>query len=143
MRIRGNEAADRATRTALQLDISVDIKLPYTDLKQTISAHFYQLWQQQWNRLPSNKLKKVKSVLRDTVIKNIVHRRDEVVLHCARIGHTFLTHAHLLKHENRPVCGTCQCTLTVEHVLIDCPVYNITRSEYFTITSLAELFVYI
>jgi hypothetical protein len=67
--IRGNEAADRATRTALQLDISVDIKLPYTDLKQTISAHFYQLWQQQWNRLPSNKLKKVKPVLGDTVIK--------------------------------------------------------------------------
>jgi len=38
--IKGNKKADCAAKAALQLPISTDIQIHYTDLKQTISRYF-------------------------------------------------------------------------------------------------------
>ncbi|KAG1652276.1 hypothetical protein GQR58_026441 [Nymphon striatum] len=44
----------------------------------------------------------------------------ESILCRLRVGHTYLTHSFLLRNEAQPVCGRCQQTLTVRHVLVDC-----------------------
>jgi ribonuclease HI len=137
--IKGNEAADRAAKTALLLDIDQDIRLPYSDFKQIINKYFQHAWQEQWNSIVSNKLKTIKPILSDTMLK-VIHRRDEVVLHRARIGHTYLTHAHLLRHENAPECGVCHCLQTVQHVLMECPNYIQYRVKYSFPNSLTDLF---
>ena len=43
--------------------------------------------------------------------------RDDMVIRRARIGHTNITHKHLMVRENQPMCNTCDCVLNVEHIL--------------------------
>src|SRR5437899_834878 len=60
----------------------------------------------------------IKPIIGETKLKSVTVRRDEVVLHRARIGHTFLTHSYLLKKENSPDCSSCHCLLIAQHNLI-------------------------
>jgi hypothetical protein len=135
----GNERADAAARSALNLPIS-DIKIPYTDLKQRITCHFVAKWQTRWTNVAFNKLLPIKKNVGDTKLKDIVKRRDELVLHRARIGHTYLTHGFLLKGEDQPECIPCQSLLTVEHILLHCIHFSHLRPKYFNVNTLSELF---
>jgi len=47
-------------------------------------------------------------------------RRDAVILNRLQIGHTRVTHAHLLG-DDEAFCATCYTSLTVNHILIECP----------------------
>ena len=42
-----------------------------------------------------------------------------------QLSHTRLTHSFLLSDDDIPVCGTCQCPLTVKHILIECVDLNV------------------
>ena len=55
IRVRGNERADSAAKSALDLSPEV-ISIPYTDLKPTISKFLHTKWQQQWDNNIHNKL---------------------------------------------------------------------------------------
>src|SRR5688572_2952631 len=101
------------------------IQIPYTDLKNTINAYFNRIWQNHWSQIQFNKLQSIKPIIGETKLKSVTKRRDEVVLHRARIGHTFLTHSYLLKKEDGPDCSSCHCLLTVQHILIDCLIINL------------------
>lgn len=57
-------------------------------------------------------------------------RKDLCTLRRLRIGHTSLTHRHLLNKENPPVCETCNIAVTVKHVLVDCPGYKQERNRH-------------
>jgi ribonuclease HI len=138
--IKGNEKADCAAKAALQLPLSVDTQIPYTDLKHTINTYFTRIWQNHWNQTQFNKLQMIKPNISETKLQNVTVRRDEVVLHRARIGHTFLTHSYLLKQENSPDCSACHSLLTVQHILLDCPNYHTVRVKYFTSRNLHDLF---
>ena len=72
-----------------------------------------------------------KSSIGETKLNGISKHRDEVVLHRARIGHTHLTHCFLLKAEEQPECDSCQCGLSVEHILSRCPALAFSREKYF------------
>ena len=137
--IKGNEKADTAARAALSLPV-VNFKIPYTDIKTQIKAHFVKLWQEHWNGVVFNKLKPIKPALGLTKFPNINRRRDETVLHRLRIGHSYLTHSFLLKQNDHPECTTCSCALTVEHILLHCPALSSSRLKYFNVSSLFELF---
>jgi len=69
-------------------------------------------------------------------------RRDEIIIHRLRIGHTYLTHGHLLRGETPPRCLACQVDLTVKHVLLHCVSFTNARDNFFcvTLTSMSELF---
>jgi hypothetical protein len=62
----------------------------------------------------------------------------EIVVHRARIGHTYLTHSHL-KGEDAPTCIPCDCPLTVEHILTNCIDFSPTRDEYYKVNHMYEL----
>ena len=111
-----------------------------TDLRQKVNAHFITKWQTRWNTTAFNKLQTVKSQIGETELKNIVKRREEVVLHRARVGHTHLTHSYLLRGEDATECIPCQCLLTVEHVLIHCVDFALIRIKYCSVTSIKQLF---
>jgi kelch-like protein 2/3 len=137
--IKGNERADAEAKAALQFPVS-DCKVPHSDFKQLVSLHVRKVWQTQWDQVPFNKLQSIKNTIGDTKLTGIARRRDEVVLHRARIGHTHLTHCYLLKAEDQPQCSFCHCALTVQHILIACPHLNDTRHKHFNVGSLKELF---
>ena len=48
-------------------------------------------------------------------------RNQEVVLVCLRIGHTQLTHRHLMTHSDPFHCPSCHTSLSLVHFLVDCP----------------------
>ena len=45
------------------------------------------------------------------------------------LGHTRATHAHLLGDDDEAVCATCYTSLTVNHILIECPQFNHLRQK--------------
>lgn len=137
--IKGNSRADTAAKAALSLQISKR-EVPHTDFKPLINSYLRTKWQHSWDLEVLNKLHAIKSHLGNTTFGSHLSRRDERVLHRLRIGHTHLTHAHLLKSEDQPECVTCQSPLTVEHILLRCVDFNHLRPNYFIVASLYELF---
>nr|CAI5825307.1 unnamed protein product [Callosobruchus analis] len=44
-----------------------------------------------------------------------------------RIGHTFLTHSHLLLGNPPESCQSCDVLLTWRHIFLECPLYMVAR----------------
>ena len=136
--IAGNTAADAAAKAALSLP-ETDLPVPYSDLYPCVSVHIARRWQQSWDTETNNKLHSIEPKLKLPKPYNLP-RRDELLIHRLRIGHTHLTHAYLLKRENPPECVQCQVPLTVEHILLDCVDFNFIRQKHFSVTTLTDLF---
>jgi len=56
---------------------------------------------------------------------------DTVLLNRLRIGHTRLMHSYLLSGDDLPECGTCQCPLTVKHILVECVDLKDVQNKHF------------
>ena len=135
----GNEKANSAAKSALDLP-RAKVGLPYTDFKYLISQYIFSTWQDDWNSVVVNKLHSVKPVLGDWQSSYKRCRKDEVVLCCARIGHTHLTHSYILKKDPPHQCEHCQCILTVRHILVECNHLARTRNDIFGICCVVESF---
>ena len=66
-------------------------------------------------------------------------RRDAATLNRLKIGHTRATHAHLLG-DDKAFCATYYTSLTVNHILIECPQFNHLRQLHHFGSTLKELF---
>ena len=60
--------------------------------------------------------------LRHFFLTKIV-RHQEVVLARLRVGHTLLTHGHLMAHSDPPRCLSCHARFSVLYILVDCPMF--------------------
>ena len=109
-------------------------------MKSEVTAFYKNLFQTRWNNVQFNKLKNIKDQIGKTTLKGITLRRDEIVLHRARIGHSYITHSHLRNRENAQDCDHCQCPLTVEHILLQCQFFTNIRLKFFTVITLSDLF---
>lgn len=136
--IAGNTVADAAAKAALNIPNS-NICVSHSDFKPLISNHIKKCWQKSWDSEPNNKLKKIQPSIEPFVI-NRLPRRDEIIIHRLRVGHTYLTHSYLLYKENPPECDVCQSPLTVEHLLITCAKYTSVRQKLYKAGTLQELF---
>ena len=140
--IAGNEQADRAAKEALDKEIS-PIPIPYTDKFSKIKTYLLSAWQEQWDRMTSNKLHKIKPKIGPPIL---IHscRKDQVVINRIRIGHTRLSHSFLMDWGTIawPRCHFCNenSYLTVEHAIIHCTHFSAVRRKYFNVQNLKELF---
>jgi hypothetical protein len=134
----GNVAVDAAAKAALNLPIAV-FYIPYSDFKPLINSCVAAKWQQSWDAEVCNKLHGVQPRI-GSARAYCLSRRDEVIIHRLRIGHTHLTHSYLLKGESQPMCIACQAPLTVQHILIDCVDFALSRAKYFNATTLHDIF---
>ena len=94
----------------------------------------------QWLLQTNNKLRSIKPNLTDSLQSVIGNRREESVLSRLHIGHSFLTHAFILKREDPPECVPCNEHLTMRHVLLDCVDTQETREKHYKASSLHGLF---
>jgi len=117
MGILGNEKADAAAKSALSLPVT-RMKLPATGRYPRITKLIFDEWQEVWNCCAGNKLHAIRPTVGDYKQKTCLSRRDTVLLNRLRIGHTRLTHSYLLLGDDLPECGTCQCLLTVKHIVL-------------------------
>nr|CAI5832989.1 unnamed protein product [Callosobruchus analis] len=49
---------------------------------------------------------------------------DQVSLTRVRIGHTHLTTSYILLGNNHPICDECGVSLSVNHLITECRLYN-------------------
>ena len=108
--------------------------------RQYIGQYVRDLWQREWDLAVHNKLHAIKPTIggQSATYRS---RKEQVILDRLRIGHTRLTHSFLLKGEPPPECTTCECQLTIQHILVDCIEYDFIRPELFDVnTTLKEIF---
>ena len=128
--IKGNELADIAAKCANRI---YDLPVPFSDMKKLIIQITVSKWQDMWNMQANNKLHRIKPDIGLWVYNR--SRRLDVILTRLRIGHSYMTHAHLLNGEDNPVCKYCSSILTINHILIDCPHFKNSRIAHFNTNS--------
>ena len=128
-----------AAKAALEKEAS-ECLLPYSDSRQYIGQYMRDLWQREWDLAVLNKLHAIKPTIGGQSF-TYRSRKEQVILDRLRIGHTRLTHSFLLKGEPPPECTTCECQLTIQHILVDCIEYDFIRPELFgNNTTLKDIF---
>ena len=91
--IHGNERTDKALKKTLLANIS-NTKIPYTDLKPIINKFILKKWQKSWD----DRIHKLHCILYTMGKWLACCRRNRKVIPSRRhIGHTHITHSHLLK----------------------------------------------
>ena len=119
--IHGNEVADRKAKEALSLPNITNISTNFHSIKSTIRQHIRTYWKRQWRDDPNRTLlHEVKPDIETWTSSCRSNRLEEKILAKLRIGHTYLTHSHIYSQARRPICNTCNQTLTVKHLLLYC-----------------------
>ena len=136
--IAGNTKADSAARSALNKIISKDT-VPYTDFKSLIREYITSEWESRWAKQDNNKLHAIQPNLVSAPLTQY-KRKECVVLRRCRMGHTYLTHSFLLKGEDPPQCISCQCPLTIQHILLECVEFALVRDTFYSVSSMFDLF---
>lgn len=127
--IHGNESADRAAASAQGNDVT-PFEIPLGDLGLQLKKDINRKWQDFWETQTSNKLNTVKPYIGKSV-QHFQNRLHEVLSSRLRVGHTFLTHGHLLREDDAPECTQCGTYLSVLHILISCPLFEAHRQSNF------------
>lgn len=133
----GNEIADKEAKIAAANDCIQHISIPLTDICKEFKRKFLTIWEEEWSN-SDQKLSKIKRSTKRWDSSNRHSRWEEVVISRLRIGHSRLTHGHLMGGLESSICDVCEVPLSVEHILIDCHKYNETR-EHYSINSCIEL----
>ena len=103
--IRGNEAADRAAKEALDKKSTAEL-VPFSSLKPLTAKYAYQIWQKEWDEtgLVSNKFHDILPKLPDKLLSFCNTREKKpTVLNKVHIGHSYLTHFCILRKGEAPV----------------------------------------
>ena len=137
--IQGNEMVDKQAKTSLSLE-PTSFKIPFSNFKPSINKYILEECQTSWNNSIGNKLLDIKPTIGEyqSVVRNI--RREEVVLARLRLGHTRVTHSHLLQGEEQPQCVGCDAPFTVRHFLLECGDFAQVRNNCFHVNNMKELF---
>lgn len=128
--IKGNEMADDAASLASKNITSNTIdKISSKDIFTSVRHKTLQAWQLQWDSIPpTNKLKSIKSSVKQWHTPPNLSRRQNIAINRIRIGHTFLTHSFLISKDQPPICNVCQIRITIKHIFEECPIHEPTRT---------------
>ena len=114
--IKGNEAADKAAKQAFN---TLNSQIPYSDIKLAVKSFIKRKWKREWDGHRDNKLNQLKPYI--TIWNTLIPRKVDVIITHLRIGHSRLTHRHLLLDEDKPTCPhSLSSILTIRHLLTDC-----------------------
>lgn len=128
--IPGNEAADSLAKNACALETpEKNATIDPQDLKKFFKNATLKSWNENWKNKPPTKLHEIKDNVFETHQISLNKRRDQVTLTRLRIGHTHLTHHHLITRDEPPLCNQCAVYISVKHILVDCPIYNVQRNQ--------------
>lgn len=136
--IKGNETADKAAKNALDQPIVTTPNYNYNDIKKFIQSEALKKQLLRLKDKPnfyinnntsdSNYMSYLKSNNAYQTPKNIIAKIIRL-----RIGHTKITHKHLLNPTESKLCHFCdnRDTISVEHLLLHCCSFTKVRKEIF------------
>ena len=139
--IRGNEAADRAAKEALNTEPTAGL-VSFFDLKPLTSKYVCKVWQKEWDEagLASNKFYKILPKLSGKLLSFCNAWKKNTVLNRLHIGHSYLTQSFILRKQEASVCVACNTAMTIKHILIECADLLEVRKKHFEQKSLYSLF---
>jgi len=128
--IKGNEEADKKAKEATTKRYYTQYNILPEDVTKHIKEHAKQDWQHEWEGeiRRGNKLGNIKQTVEKWENLNSYDRKDQTVITRLRIGHTRLTHIHLIEKKDPPQC-TCNENLTVKHIF-ECTNYINAINKY-------------
>ena len=98
------------------------------------------MWQERWDQQVDNKLNAISSIIQPYKT-NSLSRKEEVIIHRIRIGHTRLTHSYLMERKPLPSCHFCNVAmLSIKHIMIECNKFMYVRRRHFIVASMKDLF---
>ena len=118
-------------------------KIPFSNFKPSINKYILEEWQTSWNNSIGNKLLDIKPTIGEyhSVVRNIRNiRREEINLARLRLGHTRVSHSHLLQGAEHPQCVGCDAPFAVRHFLLECGDFAQVRNNCFHVDNMKELF---
>jgi ribonuclease HI/exonuclease III len=129
--IRGNEEADKLAKASLQLPAKNHLSSPLPDVLNFIYSQFILLRQREWDATRHYHLHPIKPSITHFPSSHQDCREKEVILARLRVGHTILTHSHIMDSLPPPTCQHCPGDIryTIEHFLIHCPKHNSKRQQ--------------
>lgn len=110
------------------------------DIKKLIDTKVKLEWNNIWTH--SNNKSKLRQIKCNVFDKNPAinfKRKDQVLITRLRIGHTKITHQHLLNKENKAECEHCKLQTNIQHILIECPTYETKRKKLKLKRNLTEI----
>ena len=135
--VRGNEGADAKSREAANsCMIITKPQLPYKDYFPIIKSKLKEAWAEEWTMVEGNKLRSIKDSVQPWPSSQRRSRKEEVLLSRLCIGHTHLTHHHLMEGRPAPYCEDCLVPTSVMHVLAECPSLSDIRQRLYPNTVL-------
>lgn len=131
--VQENERVDGEAKVATSRNIEIihNPRIPYRDFYPIIKEKVWHRWRVKWEAVQSNKLRTIKADPSPWQSSNCENRRESRILTRLRIGHTLLTHGHLMERRQPPYCDDCIVPLTVLHILAECPSHSEQRLRLF------------
>jgi len=115
--------ADKAAKDAITNPSATSVQLVTNqDVIPIIKLHCTNMWQSNWNSVCT----KLHEIKQDAFIwshPTDLPRKFEVILTRLRIGHTQITHSHLMIKNDPPICPSCGTCLTIKHIMTECRTY--------------------
>ena len=136
--ISGNDQADKAAWSTINLITEKKFKIPHTDFKMKINKYMLQQRQKCWNNNENNKLLEIKPTLGEWKQSLKKKRKEEITLSRLQIGHTRIT--HLFTQRKTTKCYACQIKYTVKHILIECTDLAHIIKTFYSANNMEELF---
>ena len=123
-----NELADQAAKVAASQAIvrAPDSLLSHATVKKDIRNYIIQKWQREWNRGESGReTHELFPTVPNRRFYSSFSRSSESKLIRIASGHNRLNnHMHKLKLTESPCCECSDARQTVQHILMDCPIFT-------------------
>ena len=132
--------SERRMRFETECVMAIHMSAKVVDLYSHIKHYVNSLWQGLWNSYPDYKLYKIHPTINVIPAKHSLVRKDQVIINRLLIGHSRLTHVHLLTRDPPPTCNNCTHPLTIQHILTDCSKCQHIRQKYYSYSNLKKIF---
>ena len=128
--IDGNEIVDQLAKETLDQDIDPLASVHSRDMKPLVNSYIQNLVQTKWDvAVHGRDLYLVEPTLGPPNKFQLLTRAEEVVITRLRIGHTKATKSHTLSRGPPTGCHHCGQTLTIDHMLLECALFQECRDE--------------
>lgn len=114
--ILGNEHADKAANDAHFSPVKLVKLLSKRDVLREVQNKIKEQKLTDWSNY-SNSYKFINITKSKPIYPNTTSKQMNTVFVRLRLGHTTLTHQHLLKKESPPTCPHCQSRIDINHIL--------------------------
>ena len=118
------------------------VNWPFRDLRPLVTSYVTGLWRSDWENDSKTNYKKINASV-DTLCPMMKSWREKTALTRLCIGHSHVTHAHLLRGDPPPACACCRQSLSICHLLITCPCYVPIRSRHYCSNNLTHLLTHV